>query len=162
MWRMKLKVFFAFCIGYKSHTQTPARPQTIYWPLMFSTPTWSSLYIWFSNKGSTNPSNFSHVAKRIYFLWFQLHGCELDYYVLLLLEIEVNWITFAKSHWHVNRAFTGRLLKKKNSKKLCFMSISVMSQISDSWKLCHNMFVVDKWDAPKKIGFFWWKLPLQT
>ena len=36
---------------------------------------------------------------------FQFHGCELDYNIFLLWIFEGNWTTFARSYWHMSRAF---------------------------------------------------------
>jgi hypothetical protein len=156
-----MKGSFASCSGYESHTQILAHPQTIYWPLMFSSRTCSSLHIWFSGKGSTNASNFSHVAKRLYSLWFQPYGCELDCYILLLWKTEVNWIAFVKSHWHVNRAFIKQLLEKKTLKSFVLW----LFQSCHKKLIVENFVIICLWltnEMLPKNWTFWWKLPLQT
>jgi hypothetical protein len=69
-------------------------------------------------------------------------------------NFEVNWTAFAKWVRHMNMAFILGATRKKIL-NFCFMTISIMPNFFESWKLFHNMLPAWQMSYFKKIGFCW-------
>ena len=87
-----------------------------------------------------------------------IHGRELHYLVFLLQKVEVNQTTSSRSCWHLNMDFIRR---HSNFRKIRILFIFkymmpswVQSEKPQSVNLALIHYVVGKWVAPHKFGFF--------
>ena len=91
----------------------------------------------FSGSSNTNAKLFL-LCRNIGTINIQPYMCELDYHIFFLWKFEYNWITFARSIWHMNMAFIYGATRE-NSETIRFITILVIPQILESYKddVCH-------------------------